>query len=312
MGYGRESRVRDILSDPAARSVAARYLPALTCSPTVEYMGFLPFSAILRAPSAAPPDPADIEAMWRELGQLEGVPRVRAEAPYVEPVPDYEPESVRRGSARVRPRRPAGTMGSDRAGYRRAVAREPVYRRRALRPVHRRRGGRGDGGGFLRRRRGVPGTVPGSPRAGRGRTSRPRPPARSTACGAPSRCGRPGPATTARWRSPIASTSPTGTARASRPSGRPATPGPTSARPCRSARWPPWPPRRSASSGCACSPSPTCSTPTSRPGTRSPVTAEGNWDFTRFDPGVLPSPGDAHRAAHRARHRDGPHLVPSV
>jgi Domain of unknown function (DUF5605)/Domain of unknown function (DUF5060)/Protein of unknown function (DUF4038) len=103
MGYGRESRVRDILSDPAARSVAARYLPALTCSPTVEYMGFLPFSAILRAPSAAPPDPADIEAMWRELGQLEGVARVRAEAPYVQPGPDYEPESVPRGSARVRP-----------------------------------------------------------------------------------------------------------------------------------------------------------------------------------------------------------------
>src|SRR5580692_11009139 len=103
MGYGTESRVRDILSDPAARRVAARYVPALTCSPVLEHMGFLPFSAILLAPSAAPPDPGEVEAMWRELGQLEGVPRARAEAPYLEPAPDYEPQSVARGSARVRP-----------------------------------------------------------------------------------------------------------------------------------------------------------------------------------------------------------------
>jgi uncharacterized protein DUF5605/uncharacterized protein DUF5060/uncharacterized protein DUF4038 len=103
MGYGTESRVRDILSDPAARSVAAKYVPALTCSPVLEHMGFLPFSAILLAPSAAPPDPAEVQAMWRELGQLEGVPRARAEAPYLEPAPDYEPQSVARGSARVRP-----------------------------------------------------------------------------------------------------------------------------------------------------------------------------------------------------------------
>ncbi len=103
MGYGRDARIRDILSDPAARSVADRYVPALTCSPVVEHMGFLPFSAILRAPSAAPPDPAAVEAMWRELGQLDGVARARAEAPYIEPASDYEPESVPRGSAAVRP-----------------------------------------------------------------------------------------------------------------------------------------------------------------------------------------------------------------
>src|SRR5580658_8195899 len=103
MGYGTEARVRDILSDPAARSVAAKYVPALTCSPVVEHMGFLPFSAILLAPSAAPPDPTEVEAMWRELGQLEGIPRARAEAPYLDPASDYEPQSVARGSARVRP-----------------------------------------------------------------------------------------------------------------------------------------------------------------------------------------------------------------
>src|SRR5260370_41477667 len=91
MGYGKESRVRDILSDPAARSVAARYVPALTCSPVLEHMGFLPFSAILRAEGAAPPDPAALEAMWHELGLLEGTPQVRAEAPYIEPGRDYQP-----------------------------------------------------------------------------------------------------------------------------------------------------------------------------------------------------------------------------
>jgi uncharacterized protein DUF5605/uncharacterized protein DUF5060/uncharacterized protein DUF4038 len=107
MGYGKQSRVRDILSDPAARSVAARYVPALTCSPVLEHMGFLPFSAVLRAESAAPPDPAGLDAMWRELALLEGAPLVRAEAPYLEPARDYEPGSVRRGSARVRPAGPA-------------------------------------------------------------------------------------------------------------------------------------------------------------------------------------------------------------
>ena len=103
MGYGRQSRVRDILSDPAARSVAARYVPALTCSPVLEHMGFLPFSAVLRAENAAPPDPAGLDAMWHELGLLEGTPPARAEAPYLEPARDYEPGSVRRGSARLRP-----------------------------------------------------------------------------------------------------------------------------------------------------------------------------------------------------------------
>jgi len=101
MGYGKEARVRDILSDPAARSVAVRYVPALTCSPLLEHMGFLRFSAVLHRPGAASPDPAGLEAMWEELGRLEGAPRVQADAPYLEPARDYEPESVRRGSARV-------------------------------------------------------------------------------------------------------------------------------------------------------------------------------------------------------------------
>src|SRR5207253_5399198 len=103
MGYGKESRVRDILSDPAARTIAAKYVPALTCSPVLEHMGFLPFSAVLRGESAAQPNPAVLEVMWHELGLLEGSARVQAEAPYIEPARDYEPESVRRGSALVRP-----------------------------------------------------------------------------------------------------------------------------------------------------------------------------------------------------------------
>ena len=100
MAYGRESRVRDILSDPAARSVAARYVPALICSPTLEHMGFLRFGAVLRAQGAAPPEP-ELEAMWDELARLEGVPRTQPDSPYLEPARDYEPESVRCGSARV-------------------------------------------------------------------------------------------------------------------------------------------------------------------------------------------------------------------
>ena len=111
MGYGKEARVRDILSDPAARRIADRYVPAVTCSAVLEHMGFLPFSAVLRAPSAAPLDPAGLEAMWHELGLLDGAPRARADAPYIEPATDYEPESVRRGSARVRPSGPSEQWG---------------------------------------------------------------------------------------------------------------------------------------------------------------------------------------------------------
>ena len=48
MGYGKQSRVRDILSDPAARGVAEKYIPALACSPVLEHLGFLPFSAVLQ------------------------------------------------------------------------------------------------------------------------------------------------------------------------------------------------------------------------------------------------------------------------
>jgi hypothetical protein len=111
MGYGKESRVRDILGDPAARTIAAKYVPALTCSPVLEHMGFLPFSAILGTETASPPDPAELEVMWQELGLLEGAPRVHAGAPYLEPARDYEPQSVRRGSALVRPIGPAEQWG---------------------------------------------------------------------------------------------------------------------------------------------------------------------------------------------------------
>jgi hypothetical protein len=103
MGYGKDSRVRDIFSDAAARSVAAKYVPGLTSSPVLGHMGFLPFSAIVDRESATAPDPAELEAMWHELGLLEGAARVQAEAPYIEPALDYELETVRRGSARVRP-----------------------------------------------------------------------------------------------------------------------------------------------------------------------------------------------------------------
>jgi Domain of unknown function (DUF5605)/Domain of unknown function (DUF5060)/Protein of unknown function (DUF4038) len=100
MGYGKQSRVRDILADPAARSVAVRYVPTLTCSPVLEHMGFLRFSAVLHAQGAAL-DPAAAEAMWGELERLDGAAQAQADAPYLEPAGDYEPDSVRRGSARA-------------------------------------------------------------------------------------------------------------------------------------------------------------------------------------------------------------------
>ena len=40
MGYGKQSRVRDIFSDPAARSVAVKYVPALDCSRPSSTWGF--------------------------------------------------------------------------------------------------------------------------------------------------------------------------------------------------------------------------------------------------------------------------------
>lgn len=107
MGYGKESRVRDILSDPAARSIAASYVPALTCSPILEHMGFLSFAAVVGMERAASPDAAGLEAMWQELGKLEGAPRTVAEAPCIEPARDYEAADIRRGSARLRPVSPA-------------------------------------------------------------------------------------------------------------------------------------------------------------------------------------------------------------
>ena len=99
MGYGKQSRVRDIFSDPAARSVAVKHVPALDCSPALEHMGFLQFSAVVQ--HATGTDPATLEAMWDELARLDGAPRAQADAPYIEPVSGYEPDSVRPGSARV-------------------------------------------------------------------------------------------------------------------------------------------------------------------------------------------------------------------
>jgi hypothetical protein len=103
VGYGKEARVKDILSDATARGIAARYVPGVTNSPVIEHMGFLPFGAVVGQGSAAPSDPAELEKMWHELELLEGSPRTPAEAPLIEPALDYEPEDVRRGSARIRP-----------------------------------------------------------------------------------------------------------------------------------------------------------------------------------------------------------------
>ena len=101
MGYGKEARVRDILSDAIARGIVARYVPAVANSPVIEHMGFLPIRMVVEQGSAAPSDPAELERMWHELSVLEGSPPSRAETPFIEPALDYETEDVRRSSARI-------------------------------------------------------------------------------------------------------------------------------------------------------------------------------------------------------------------
>jgi Domain of unknown function (DUF5605)/Domain of unknown function (DUF5060)/Protein of unknown function (DUF4038) len=111
LGYGKDVRVKDILSDAAARGIVARYVPEVTNSPMFEHIGFVPFGALVERGSTASPDSDRLEKMWHELGLLEGSPRLPAEAPYIAPALDYEPAGVPRGSARIRPVGPAEQWG---------------------------------------------------------------------------------------------------------------------------------------------------------------------------------------------------------
>ena len=74
MGYGKEARVRDVLSDASARGIVARYVPAVANSPVIAHMGFLPIRAVVEHGGAAPSDPAELERMWHELSELGGQP----------------------------------------------------------------------------------------------------------------------------------------------------------------------------------------------------------------------------------------------
>ena len=78
MGYGKEARVRDILSDAIARGIVARYVPAVANSPVIAHMGFLPIRTVVEQGGAAPTDPAELERMWHELAVLEGSPPSQA------------------------------------------------------------------------------------------------------------------------------------------------------------------------------------------------------------------------------------------
>ena len=111
MGYGKEARVKDILSDAAARGIVAKYVPEVTNSPMIEHMGFLPICTVVERGSGAWSNPAGLEKMWHELGLLESSPPSRAEAPIIEPALDYESQDVRRGSARIGAAGPAEQWG---------------------------------------------------------------------------------------------------------------------------------------------------------------------------------------------------------
>ena len=126
MGYGKEARVRDVLSDAIARGIVARYVPAVANSPVIEHMGFLPIRMVVEQGSAAPSGTAELERMWHELSVLEGSPPGQAETPFIAPALDYEPDDVRRSSARISAGRPRGAVGCHRIENRRAVPREPV------------------------------------------------------------------------------------------------------------------------------------------------------------------------------------------
>ena len=101
MGYGKEARVRDILSDAVARGIVARYVPAVANSPVIAHMGFLPIRAVVEHSGAAPSDPAELERMWHELAAVEGSPPSQAETPFIAAALDYETDDTPRGSARI-------------------------------------------------------------------------------------------------------------------------------------------------------------------------------------------------------------------
>jgi hypothetical protein len=111
LGYGKDARVRDVLSDATARGIVARYAPAVVNSPVITHMGFLPIGAIVEHGGAAPPDPAEVERMWHELAVLAGSPPSQAETPFIAPAPDYETDDTPRSSARIRVAGPAEQWG---------------------------------------------------------------------------------------------------------------------------------------------------------------------------------------------------------
>ena len=111
MGYGKEARVRDVLSDATARGIVARYVPAVADSPVIAHMGFLPLGAVVEHGGAASSDPAELDQMWQELSVLDGGPPGQAEMPFIAPALDYETDDVPRGSAPVSLAGPAEQWG---------------------------------------------------------------------------------------------------------------------------------------------------------------------------------------------------------
>jgi hypothetical protein len=90
LGYGKEARVRDVLSDAIARDIVARYVPAAVNSPVIAHMGFLPLRAVVEHGGATASDPAELERMWHELAAVEGSPPSPADTPVIAPPRDYE------------------------------------------------------------------------------------------------------------------------------------------------------------------------------------------------------------------------------
>lgn len=99
-GYTTGDRVRDLLADPAARSVVERYLPGIGEDEWVRTTPGLRLSLLILVGWGATSDLSRMSALSEELAALERHDYAEeVEEPWPAPRSDYEPDDVVRGSA---------------------------------------------------------------------------------------------------------------------------------------------------------------------------------------------------------------------
>lgn len=100
-GYTPDSRLGDVLENPAARSVLSNALPGLVNSPMLGQLRNMSLRMLADHETALRDDPERSAAFWASLAAIEDTTPPRAEAPAIAPDPDYEGEEVPRGSAEL-------------------------------------------------------------------------------------------------------------------------------------------------------------------------------------------------------------------